>query len=70
MFTKPWVFLSVALGGWLQRRQEGAIEYLREENRDLREQLGSRRLIFTDAQLANRMEKGEVNPGGGIFLQR
>lgn len=50
MITKPWMFLVVAVAGWLHRRQQEAMEYLREENRVLREQLGSRRLLFTDAQ--------------------
>ncbi|MGI0149408.1 MAG: helix-turn-helix domain-containing protein, partial [Thermoplasmata archaeon] len=50
MFTQPWAFLVVAVAGWLQRRQQDVIEYLREENKVLREQLGRRRLVFTDAQ--------------------
>lgn len=43
-----WQFLVVALAGWLNRTQQDAIEYLKEENRVLREQLGHRRLRFTD----------------------
>jgi putative transposase len=50
MITKPWMFLVVALAGWLQRRQQDVVEFLREENRVLREQLGRRRLAFTDPQ--------------------
>ena len=50
MFTKPWMFLVVTLAGWLQRRQQDVIEYLREENRVLRERLGRRRLDFTGAE--------------------
>jgi hypothetical protein len=34
----------------MNQKQQNAIEYLREENRVLREQLGSRRLRFTDHQ--------------------
>jgi putative transposase len=45
-----WTFLVVAVAGWLRRHQEAAIEYLREENRVLREQLGGRRLRFSDDQ--------------------
>ena len=37
-------FLVVIASGWVNRRQQLAIEYLLEENRVLREQLGSRRL--------------------------
>jgi len=31
------------LAGWMNQRQQDVIEYLREENRVLREQLGDRR---------------------------
>ena len=34
----------------MNQKQQHAIEYLREENRVLREQLGTRRLRFTDDQ--------------------
>src|SRR5262249_6048314 len=36
--------------GWMNQQQQQAIDYLREENRVLREQLGGRRLRFTDDQ--------------------
>jgi hypothetical protein len=42
-------FLVLTVSGWVNRRQQLAIEYLLEENRVLREQLGSRRLRLTDA---------------------
>jgi putative transposase len=34
----------------VNRQQEDAIDYLRAENRVLREQLGSKRIRFTDSQ--------------------
>ena len=43
-------FLILTTAGWLNRQQEDAIEYLREENRVLREILGRKRIRFTDAQ--------------------
>src|SRR5262245_30522117 len=43
-------FLVVALAGWINQQQREVIEYLQTENRVLREQLGSRRLRFTDDQ--------------------
>jgi len=43
-------FLVFTLAGWLNRHQEDLIDYLREENRVLREQLGGRPLRLTDAQ--------------------
>jgi len=46
----PFRFLLVAVSGWMNQRQLEVIDYLREENRVLREQLGGRRLRFTDDQ--------------------
>src|SRR5438270_5982907 len=46
----PLQFLVIAIAGWMNQRQLQAIEYLREENRVLREQLGDRRLRFNDDQ--------------------
>ncbi len=40
----------VALAGWINQQQRDVIDYLREENRVLREQPGPRRLRFTDDQ--------------------
>ncbi len=48
--VNPFQFLVIVLAGWLNQRQQNVIEYLREENRVLREQLGDRRLRFTDDQ--------------------
>jgi transposase InsO family protein len=46
----PFRFLLLAVAGWMNQQQQHAIEYLREENRILRAQLGNRRLRFTDNQ--------------------
>jgi transposase InsO family protein len=46
----PFQFVVIVLAGWMNQRQQNVIEYLREENRVLREQLGDRRLRFTDDQ--------------------
>ena len=45
-----WQFLALNFAGWVNRSQQDVIEYLKEENRVLREQLGARRLRFTDDQ--------------------
>jgi hypothetical protein len=50
MIFKPWTFFMVALAGWMNRQQQEAIEYLRTENRILREKLGHKRLILNDSQ--------------------
>src|SRR5437667_1233157 len=46
----PFSFLVVSLAGWLNQRQHQIIHYLVEENCVLREQIGARRLRFTDDQ--------------------
>src|SRR5580765_587056 len=46
----PFRFVLIALSGWMNDRQLLLIDYLREENRVLREQLGDKRLRFTDDQ--------------------
>lgn len=46
----PFRFLLIALSGWMNGRQSLLIDYLREENRVLREQLGDKRLRITDEQ--------------------
>ena len=50
MHTAQFQLLISAVAGWINRSQQDVIEYLQEENRVLREQLGGRRLLFTDAQ--------------------
>src|SRR3989454_4160258 len=44
----PCSFLIVAIAGWMNRHQQAVIEYLMEENRVLREQIGRRRMRFDD----------------------
>lgn len=46
----PFRFLVIALSGWMNQRQLQMIDYLREENRVLREQLGGRRLRLNNNQ--------------------
>jgi hypothetical protein len=46
----PFQFLLVSVAGWMNRHQQQVIEYLREENGVLREQLGNRRVRFNDDQ--------------------
>lgn len=44
----PLRYLLVAIPGWIHQQQRDVIEYLQEENRVLREQVGPRRLRFTN----------------------
>ena len=46
----PFRFLLIAVSGWMNQRQLEVIDYLREENRVLREQLGGRRVRLNDDQ--------------------
>ena len=48
--SHPLRFLLVALAGWIHQPQRDVIDYLLEENRVLREQLGPRRVRFTEDQ--------------------
>lgn len=53
-------FLAAILAGWLSDRQRRAIEYLREENRVLREQLGGGRLRLSDDQRRRLAARGKI----------
>ena len=46
----PFRFVLIAVAGWMNQRQLHIIDYLREENRILREQLAGQRLRFNDDQ--------------------
>ena len=46
----PFRFVLIAVSGWMNQQQLELINYLREENRVLREQLGGKRLRFNDDQ--------------------
>jgi transposase InsO family protein len=54
----PFQFVLIAVAGWMNQRQLQMIEYLREENRVLREQLGERRLRITDDQRRRLAARG------------
>src|SRR2546425_4064329 len=46
----PFSFLIVSIAGWMNQHQHRVIEYLIEENRVFREQMGNRRVRFSDDQ--------------------
>ena len=46
----PFQLVVIAIAGWMNQYQHHVIEYLLEENRVLREQIGSRRMRFNDDQ--------------------
>src|SRR6478672_535116 len=56
----PFSFVLISIAGWMNQHQQHVIEYLIEENRVLREQIGNRRLRFSDNQrrrLATKAKK-------------
>ena len=63
MILQTWQFLLVVLAGWVNRQQQDVIEYLREENRVLREQLGGKRIRLTDDQRRRLAAKGKALGG-------
>ena len=52
--------VRVAMAGWITRQQDAAIEYLREENRILKQQLGNKRLRLTDKQRRRLAARGKA----------
>ncbi len=60
-------FLMSIFAGWVNRSQQDVIEYLEEENRVLREQLGGKRLLLTDAQRRRLAAKAKVIGRKGLF---
>ena len=60
-------FLMLIFAGWVNRSQQDVIEYLLEENRVLREQLGGKRLLFTDRQRRRLAAKAKAIGRKGLF---
>jgi transposase InsO family protein len=60
-------FLMLLFAGWVNRHQQDMIEYLQEENRALREQLGGKRLRFTDPQRRRLAVKAKAVGRKGLF---
>jgi putative transposase len=56
----PLQFFFLLLAGWVSRHQAAVIEYLKEENRVLRELHGKKRLQFTDKQRRRLAVKGKA----------
>ena len=60
-------FLMLIFAGWVNRHQQHVIEYLQEENRVLREQLGGKRLRYTDHQRRRLAVKAKKVARKGLF---
>ena len=55
-----WQLLSVIIAGILGERQQQIIDFLKEENRILRAQIGNRRLRLSDDERRRLAAKGKV----------
>lgn len=60
MEIRSFHFVVAMVAGWLGREQQAVLEYLKEENKVLREQMGGKRLRFTDAQRRRLARKGKL----------
>ena len=58
--------LVLTVSGWVNRDQLCVIEYLQAENRALREQLGPKRIRWTDAQRRLLAEKARAVGGAAL----
>src|ERR1019366_7511769 len=56
----PFRFVLIAVAGWMNQRHLQTIDYLREENRVLREHLGGRRGRLNDDQRRRLVAKAKV----------
>ena len=61
---QPWQLLLVILAGWMSRRQQEVIEYLRTENQVLKEKLGKKRIRQVIVDLILRF--AQENPHLGL----
>ena len=67
MLDTPLQMILVVLAGWINRQQLAIIDYLKEENRVLRELHGRRRLRFTDDQRRRSKNTSSTTIWNGII---
>lgn len=65
-FVSPQIFLVSLLAGWLNREQQKILDYLQEENRVLREQMGGPVLSKNTNGLKSRANRGVSGRGPGL----
>jgi putative transposase len=59
-FLEAWHLLLLMLAGWINHRQQDAVEYLRTENQILKEMLGKKRILLDDDQRRRLAVKGKI----------
>ena len=57
---QPWQLYVCILAGWVSRQQQEVIEYLRTENKVLREKFGRKRILLSDDQHRRLAVKGKI----------
>ena len=57
---QPWQLYLVILAGWINRQQQQVIEYLRTENRVLKEKFRNKRILLNDDQRRRLAVKGKI----------
>jgi putative transposase len=57
---QPWQLFVLILAGWINHREQEVIEYLRTENRVLREKIGKKRILLDDDQRYCLAIKGKI----------
>jgi putative transposase len=57
---QPWQLMIVIISSWINEEQQRVIEYLRTENRVLREKLGKKRILLNDKQRRRLAVKGKL----------
>jgi hypothetical protein len=57
---QPWHLMVRFLASWINRQQQEVIEYLRTENKVLKEKLGKKRILLNDDQRRRLAVKGKI----------
>ncbi len=60
MHLNSWHILVIAMAGWMNREQGEVIEYVKEENRVLRELFGDKRPRLNDEQRRRLAARGKT----------
>jgi transposase InsO family protein len=60
LILQPWQLYVAIIAGWIHRQQQEVIEYLRTENRVLRETHGPKRILLNDDQRRRLAVKGKI----------
>jgi hypothetical protein len=57
---QPWQLFFMILAGWVNRKQQETIDYLRTENQVLKETHGEKRILLNDDQRRRLAVKGRI----------